>query len=569
VAILSGRDLLVAKSASESAIEMARQAARTAIDGDLAATHTNLDAVISDLDRAQAALDTVWVRIAGRLPFVGVDVRASRSAMDAARDLSLAGGDLLGFLEAERPALFTNARLDPTALALLAEALDSAQGHTVDARTSLGGAPRANVAVIRDNLVVLDDASRRMLDGLAGAAALTARLRETGTDPFRVLTLFENEAELRATGGLMGFFAVLEVDDKALLLAQVGPVGDLVSADPSGRPTRVPAPSEYATRYSRYLANTALWSNVNLSPHFPWVAQVAGDLYAAATGEHADLVVRVDLTGLGELLAALPPDALTALPFDPSKLATDVVLDSYVRFPVNEDQNVYLASLVGGVFAKILTTPDLDAPRLTRALADAARERRFAVFSADPDIERAVAAAGADGSLQPGDPGQVDVVVQNFGDNKLDLFTDTKIDVTVEPLGCSVLGTVSTTLTNAAPPEAALLPAGDPGSPGRWWVNTYLPRNATVSQILVDGEATAGSVQTELGRPVAAKIVEIAPGESVTITIRWQEALTGSTYRLRMQPQPMVNPATLSVAGFDDQAFTRTADFDVTTSCAG
>ena len=569
VAVFAGRDLLVAKATSESAADAARLAAQSAVDGDLAETQANLTDMITDLERAQAALDTTWVHIAGRFPYAGVDIRASRSAVDAARDLALAGGDLLGFLQADRPPLFSGRRLDPTALALLADALDSARTHTAAARTSLGGAPNANIGALKENLALLDDVSRQMHDGLAGATALTTRLQQTDTDPFRVLILFENEAEMRATGGLMGFFAVLEVDDGVFHLGRVGPIGDLRSSDASGGMTRVPAPSEYVTRYGGYLANTALWSNVNLSPHFPWVAQVAGDLYTAATGEHADLIVRLDLTGTGEILVAVLPDSLSGLPFDPAMLATDVVFASYLRFPRNQDQNAYLASLVGSVFSTILAAPDMDARRLTGALAEAVRERRLAVFSDDPQIERAFATAGADGSLQPGEPGQVDVVVQNFGSNKLDLFTDTKIDVTVQPTGCVALGTVSTTLTNAAPPGAALLPAGELGLVGRWWVNTYLPRSATVSQILVDGEAVAGSIQSERDRPVAAKIVEIAPGESVTVTIRWQEALSGPTYRLRMQPQPMVNPATLSVSGFDDQAFTRTATFDIPTTCAG
>ncbi len=563
------RNVLVARDASESAIEIGRQAARLATDGDLAGAQASLPDIIADLERAQAALATAPVSIAAHLPLVGTDVRVLRAAVAAARELAGAGEDLVGFLEADRPPIFTNARFDSGALAQLAGALDDARTHVGAARSLLADAPRPYRSELKDKLARLDDVSERLYVGLTGSVAVAARLQESGTEPLRVLILFENGAELRGTGGFMGFFAVLEVDDGAVDLARTGPISDLRSVASAGQLTSVPAPAEYVNRYGNYLANTALWSNVNLSPHFPWVAQVAGDLYTAATGEHADLVVRVDLTGLGEILAAMPPEALVAAQFDPTRLATDVVLDSYLRFPQPEDQNAYLASLVGGVVATVLTSPNLAAGPLVEALDHAAQERRLAVFSDDPQIEQLFTVLGADGSLQPGAPGQVDVIVQNFGANKLDLFSRIAIDVVMEPMGCVMLGTVSTTVTNFAPPEAEALPVGNLGLVGRWWVNDYLPKNATVTQILVGGEVARGSIETELGRPVAAKIVEVAPGQSATVTVRWQEPLNGSPYRLALQPQPMGNPATLTVSGANEQVFSTPATFGIPTSCQG
>ena len=86
-------------------------------------------------------------------------------------------------------------------------------------------------------------------------------------------------------------------------------------------------------------------------------------------------------------------------------------------------------------------------------------------------------------------------------------------------------------------------------------------------QILQDGEITDGSVQNEQGRPVAATLAAIPAGESVTITVRWQETLTEPTYHLTLQPQPLVNPATLTVSGWPPQSFTRTAAFETPTDC--
>lgn len=569
VGAFATRDLLAAASAAESAKAKTGTAMRAAASGAFTTAQSDLEAAVEDLETARAKLATAWVTSFTWIPFVGADVRAARVAVDASLHLGAAGDDLLSFATADRPPLFLNRRLDPIALGMLTDALDDAHTEVAAARSSLAQAPKANLGVVADALGQLRSTTRTLDDGLDGAATLTERLLQAtdGDDPYRVLVLFENGAELRATGGLMGFLARIDVVDGALELADVGPIHAYRARGVSGKLLKVPAPSEYVTRYGVYLANTTLWLNVNLSPHFPWVGQVAGDLYAEATGERADLVVRLDLTGVGGLLTAMPSAVLEDVPYGLSQLATDFIFDSYVRFPDNEAQNAYLAAVVGGVFARALTVEHVDSRAVLGALVEVIQERHLAAYSPDADIEAALAAAGADGALQPGDPGQVDVVVQNFAANKLDLFTHTTINVDLESHGCGMVGTVSTTLSNASPVEAAALPAGTLGVDTRWWVNTYLPRDATVLQILVDGEAVPAVVQTELNRPVAAKIVQAPPGESVTVTVRWLEPLTGPDYELRLQPQPMINPATLHVTAFEDQPFLRAASFDFSTGC--
>jgi hypothetical protein len=569
IGLLAARDVAGAGAAAEQAVATSRQTVQQAIDGDTSGARQSLSSVLADLDRAGSSLDTVWISLVGLFPPIAAEVDAATAGIEAARSLALAGNDLLEFATADRPPLLHDGRLDVGALGLLDEALVRARTNAAAARTALKDVPGSRVAAVRDNLEQLEEASTALDQGLMGAAALVARLERavTGGEPFRVLILFENGAELRATGGLIGFVAELAIDRSPLRLTNIGPTTGLHTTDATGSLASVAAPADYLARYDVYLANTTLWSNVNLSPHFPTVARVAGALYQQATGNLPELVVRLDLTGAGRILSAIPPEARRGFAFAPSQLATDFVVDSYLRFPDADDQNAYLAQVVGGMFARMLAAPTVDGAMLGRALVGTARERHLALFSADPAIQGALTTAGADGSLQPGDPGQVEVVVQNFGANKLDLFTQTHFDVTLDPSACTMTGSVSTTITNAAPPQAAQLPSRQQTADGIWWVNTYLPAGATVLDILEDGEVTGGSVQTEGGRPVAAALIDIPAGQSVTVTVRWQEELTGPTYHLALQPQPLVNPATVAVSGFPPQSFTRTAPFEVPTQC--
>jgi hypothetical protein len=220
------------------------------------------------------------------------------------------------------------------------------------------------------------------------------------------------------------------------------------------------------------------------------------------------------------------------------------------------------------MFTLLLAAPTVDGGMLGGAVVGSARERHVAIFSGDSAVQGLFEAARVDGALLPGDPGQIEVVVQNFGANKLDLFTETSYQVTVEPNDCTMIGAVSTTITNAAPPQAIQLPSNRQTVDGLWWVNVYLPRNATVLEILEDRQATTGSVQTEQGVPVAATLVDIPVGQTATVTVRWEETLTEPTYQLALQPQPLVNPATLTVSGFPPQPFTRNATFEIPTECS-
>jgi len=568
VGLMAVRDLSRAGSASERAIAAARRTVQLAIDGDTSAAQVSLDSALTDLDAAGSSLDTSWISLVGLFPPIADEIDASTAGIAAARALALAGQELLEFANADRPALLHDGRLDARALALLNEALDSAAINTIEARTALNGVKGSRSAAVRKNLQLFEEASASLFDGLVGTEALVTRLESAvsgGDGPFRTLVLFENGAELRATGGLIGIVAELVVDRGPLRLTNVAPFFAL--RPPGDGLAGVEAPDDYLARYGVYLANTPLWSNVNLSPHFPTVAGVAGALYEQATGHMPELVVRLDLTGAGQILSALPAEAQDDLAFDPSKLATDFVIDSYLRYEDTDQQNVYLAEVVDEMFLKLLAVPTIDGGMLGGALVRSSRERHLAVFSKDPAVQGLFEAAGVDGALQPGDPGQVEVVVQNFGANKLDLYTETSYKVALEPNDCTMSGTISTTINNAAPPDAVRLPSYNQTVDGLWWVNVYLPTRATVLDILEDGQTTLGSVQKEQDRPVAATLVAIPAGQAATVTVRWREELTGPTYQLALQPQPLVNPATLTVLGFPAQQFNRSAEFDISTEC--
>ena len=566
---LAYADLRSARDHALTAAEQGEDALDLAVAGGLTESLAALRQASDELDTAGRRLDGLSVLPLRLLPFAGTEIRASEAAVAAARETSLAAIEVLGFLEGDRPPLLDGTTVDAAVFASLRQSLGVALDHSENARRLLDDAPGPRLATLRRQFERLVEVNDGLGEGLSATTQVIDRLAVAvdGEEPYNVLILFENGAELRATSGLMGFVALLAIDDGELRLEQAQDVHVLGKKDAAGDFLIVDAPQDYIDRYGTFLANSTLWLNVNLSPHFPTVAEVATDLYDLATGIVPDAVVRIDLVGVGYLLESFSAVTVEGELLDPSELATEFLVDSYRRFPHGDTHNLYLARVFEEIFDQLLAGIDGNTGELIGALQRTLDEGRLALFTGDPEIDEALHNAGADGSILAGDPGDLEVSVQNFGANKVDLFTVTEVDITTTIEGCRLGGRVSVALTNGLPDAIDFLPAGEGGRRGVWWISFFLPREATVVDLAIDGETALGALDSEQGRPVAAVLVEAIPGATVTASVEWGEELAASEYRLRIGPQPHIRPATLTIDGQDLGKFTTRRTHPIPTDC--
>jgi hypothetical protein len=485
------------------------------------------------------------------VPFLGTEVRAADAGVVAVRNTSQATLDLLDWMLADRAPVYADGRLNPDGLVALHGVLADALGLVADARGALNAAPRPRLGFVRVRFDEADRVTGTLYDTLSGALPLVDRLAAAakGDDPYRLLLLLENGAERRATGGFVGFVALFEVNQTGVQLAQLGSVGNLKRLDAAGQFEAVNAPADYLRRYEEFLANTTLWVNVNLSPDFPTVAQVAKRLYQVATGVEPDAVMRIDLVGLGYLLDAFPEVAVEGVEIHGGALSSGFLIDSYQRFPILGDQTNYLISVMRDVFGQLIGGARTNRSAVVGALTRAVVERRAALVTEDQAVNAMLAAVGAEGSVLSGASGDLMVTTQNFAANKVDLFTGTEVIVNASPDGCRVAAELRLTLTNATPADMDWLPHERIGNRGRWMVSVYLPRGAAMSGFFVNGAPAAGSFLEEFGRMAASVIVDADVGKSVTVTVSWLETLTQPGYTLTLQPQPLVVPATLGING--------------------
>nr|WP_246383264.1 DUF4012 domain-containing protein [Microbacterium proteolyticum] len=335
--------------------------------------------------------------------------------------------------------------------------------------------------------------------------------------PRSTLVLFQNNAEWRSLGGVVGAVAQLDtVDGRMTLVAQASSadVGDL-SAEPVAE-LAADVRSIYDTRPARYLQNTTQ------VPDFTVGAPLAREMWRRVHGTDVDAVVALDPVTLSYLLRATGPVRLASGDDLTADNAVRLLLDeTYRRYPDPRQQDAFFQSAAAAVF-QALADGRVNPVALVDAVGQAGRERRLLVWSADA-TEQAV----LDGSTLQGALPASDGTRTTFG-VYLNDGTGSKMDYYLHPLvetaWCGAdLASVHVELRSDAP-DPASLPAyvtgggeyGVPVGDALTGVYVYLPPGAQLLERRTTGEdgATGFAGGVHDGREVVKWSVRLAPGET-------------------------------------------------------
>lgn len=379
--------------------------------------------------------------------------------------------------------------------------------------------------------------------GADTAGALPGLLGVDG--PRQYFLAFQNPAEARGTGGLVGVFGVLRVDDGRMELLEAAANDEL---PPLPRPP-VDLGAEYTARYGHLASDSR---NANLSPHFPYAARLLLGHYRAHSGKTLDGVVAVDPFALARLLEASGPVRVG----DEGVVTADDVVpltlsEAYQRFPDSDDRTEYLLELVRATFAQLTapSTPDGD---LLRALGAAAEDRRLLVYSDHRPEQAALERLNVAGALPPPDTGLRAVIVNSANGSKLDYYLDRDVRYRLDcPRDGRRVTRLRVSLTNGAPnqlppyvlshlPDLAAEPATQ-----RLQVSLYLPGGTGVHRLAVNGRPAGFAVSSELGYDVLTTSVDVRSAARAELVWDLDEPDLGVPATLL--EQPLVRPATQTV----------------------
>jgi len=530
--------VLVVKTDLEASQTLVSQLQTQAQDLDpaaLSATRDELEARSSSA--ANGTKDLTW-RIAEFVPFVGVNLTAVRYVAESvddivvqvaspavdllstfdvgARDPATGGFDLGPLVEAQKIAGSAESVLG-TSLTQLA---------TIDSGATVG--PVSAAVDKMTGLLTGADAAvteiRPMLD-VAGSAL--------GVDgPRNYLLAFQNNAESTALGGSAASYILLHSEGGNISVESQANSGDFEE----GVAVDVEVDQSALDLYSNYLID-----HINTStsrPDFPTAAKTISAFWERDQGSTVDGVMSVDPLALALVLKATGPVTLPSGDVLTSDNAVGLLTNGiYQRYPRNVDApkaDAFFEQAAAAVLGKV-TSGEFDINTMLTSVTAGISTGSIMMWSADPDAQASLDGTRLQGTLPTTNAEEtaIGVYYRDTSASKIDFYLNTATTTTADRCTVPDTATYTTSVTlqsRLTVEEAEDLPqyvnSKNFGSEKfRTEVYVYGPVGGTLASAQVDAEGmetTIGAGTSDLGRPVAPVVADLAPGESTTVTVSFQ-----------------------------------------------
>jgi len=501
-----------------------------------------LEQARGDFSRARRAVDHPLLAPARWLPVVGRQIRSIDALASSAEDAVEVG---MGALDTARRTVDETSEGSPAGrveamvnLATLAASTRDELG-TLDLgpdEALIGSLRRARDRFVRE-LDDVDEGLRRVDESATGAAAFLE-------GPTRYLVLAANNAEMRAGMGMLLSAGTLDVNRGEFDVGAFRPTGDLRL--PPG--AVVLDDGDMAARWG-FVGPEQEWRNLGMTPRFPATAELASQMWRAATGEQVDGVLVLDPFALRALLEVTGPVVVEGEEVSAETVLEELFVGQYVGLddvPLEQAQRRERQGLIAEAALDALDRGGWDAAELVGELRGAAAGRHVLAWSAIPEQQEAWRAAGIDGSMKPSSLG---LAVLSEGGNKLDQFLEVTSVLSVRPDAERTEVEIEITLTNTTPeglPRYVQGPSIVPGQPGRGvgegvyagLVAVTVPGSA--SEVAFGGEIPVVTGGPDGPTAVLAGRAQIARGESLTVVIRFD--LPPGPGRMRVEPSARTPP---------------------------
>lgn len=507
---------------------------------------------VADLTEAAAGArdltDGAWWSAMTWTPVVGDDAAAVRALSSSLAGVSEDGLSPLLQVADRLPEVQRKGRIDLEAVAGLQRpiarsraAFDAAAAEVADIDTAdLAGSVRGP---FQRYVAEVDGAASAMADAQSTVDLLPGMLGADG--PRDYLLVFQNNAEIRATGGLPGSWSLVHAEDGRLSIQRQGSARDF----PVDGPVLPLSPAERRV-YGPQLAS--YWLDAGFTPDFPRAAELmTAHWNRAFPDQPIDGVLALDPVTLSYLLEGTGP-----VDVGPVRLTTENVLAELLDVPYRTldpaEQDIFFASAAAAVFER--ATQGVDDPlALVGALRRAAGEGRLLVSLADDEAARALEGTRLLGALE-GDDGttpHVDISLNDGTGSKMSYYL--RYTAGVEARSCQdgrqqLAGTLKLRQT-IDPAVAKELPdyvtgGGNFGTqPGSQlvFVRFHAPFGGSVGEVRLGGRKLRSTPVEIDGREVATFVALLSSQEPSTFT--WQmETGPGQTGDVELGMTPSVVP---------------------------
>ncbi|MFA6909478.1 MAG: DUF4012 domain-containing protein [Patescibacteria group bacterium] len=398
---------------------------------------------------------------------------------------------------------------------------------------------QARVSDVKKQLPVLENITRqfqqseRVLSVLLGA-----------DDPQRYLFLFQNNAEIRPTGGFIGSVALVDIDNGVLRNMEVPQGG---SYDLAGQLTqKIISPTPL------HLVNPG-WNiqDANWFADFPTSARKVIWFYERSGGPTVDGVIAITPAVLESFLKLTGP--IPVPQYNVTVDATNVVRLAQEFAEQGDDKaaNVpkrFIGELMPLVITKVFSLPGNSFLELSSNLSALLEKKDVQIYFSDPDMQAEVEKLGWSGSIGVTSRDYLNVVHTNIGGGKTDRVVENLLSLStaIEDNG-DIVNTLTVTRTHRGNPldtfegitnvdyVRAYVPSGSVllSAEGferipSWRFQTPDPEYrydtdlASIETALLIDEATGTRITEEFGKTVFGNWMTVEPGETSVATLTYR-----------------------------------------------
>jgi len=393
--------------------------------------------------------------------------------------------------------------------------------------------------------------------------------------PRKYFLLFQNDAELRPSGGFWTAYGILKVDN-----GKVTPLisDDIYSLDDKFKST-IPAPRPIKD----YHINVPYWylRDMNISPDFPTNAQTFLENYKKISSETFDAIIAIDtavLVDLVDVLGRIGVPGYGNFSAEPDKRCygcPQIIYElEYIagkpRSYIVDDRKGFLAPLMHSILSNAMGAPKEKITPLAQAFFKNIHNKHIIFYFLDEELQQAGNLANITASIQKTDANTdyLHLNDSNMASAKTNLFLEQTIKHQIISKDGQVSHQVTVTYTNPYKASNCNLEKGDlclNAPKYRDWFRFYTPIGSTLTKM------TGSEIQPLEYQELEKQVFEGFYGDkyplyaqsSNKVSIQYTSSVPASKdYQILLQKQAGTKPVNyqLVVNGVDMEPFSWVSD---------
>jgi len=365
--------------------------------------------------------------------------------------------------------------------------------------------------------------------------------------PKNYLIIFQNDKELRATGGFMTAYAFMSLDKGRISSSKSD---DIYRLDERLLkvclnvicPLTPPAPIVKYLPEENGKARTA-WSmrDSNLSPDLQTSLKTFEKMYSFLKEDPFDGIITIDTQVVEELIRITGPIDVFGTTYsaetDKRCNCPNVIyeLENYAQIieKGEADRKAILGTLMQQILARSLGASTDKLPEFINAGVKLANAKHIMFYMHDSPTQQALSALNWTGEIKQTDRDYLHVNDSNFAGGKSNIYVTVDGLLEIDTNGADIKHKLTLNYKNPEPYKTWL------NGINRDYVRVYVPKGARLS-LSKGSEEKVTTIEDDLGKTVFEAFIQIRPQNSLTLTFEYTtpKGALGRDYPLLIQKQP-------------------------------